>query len=100
MADWTLEHFKELPLTRADLTYGDAIAGSKRLYKGLGRLFEKYFHPITPVTEEHMVYGVGLSACIDQLVQKICDPGDTILISRPYYSQSVHPCRSEPGADL
>lgn len=88
MAEWTLDTFKEVPLTRADLTYGDALAGSQRLYKGLSRLFEKYFHPITPVTEKHMVCGVGVSACLDQLVEKICDVGDTILISRPYYSMS------------
>jgi 1-aminocyclopropane-1-carboxylate synthase len=92
MADWLLEHYKKhLNLTFTDLTYGDALAGSRRLYKVLGELFEQYFHAIKPVKGEHMICGTGLSAVLDQLTDKLCDEGESILIARPYYSPSNLP---------
>lgn len=87
MADWLLEHYKKnLDITFTDLTYGDALAGSKRIYKSLSHLFERYFHAIKPVKGEHMVCGTGVSAVLDQLIEKLCDEGESILIARPYYS--------------
>lgn len=89
MSDWLLEHYKKhLSLNFADLTYGDALNGSKRLLKDLSNLFQKYFKPITPVKAEHMVCGVGVSAVLDQLSDKLCDEGEGMLIATPYYSQS------------
>jgi histidinol-phosphate/aromatic aminotransferase/cobyric acid decarboxylase-like protein len=87
MSDWLLEEFKSLQLDFKDLTYGDALTGSQRIFRNLSKLFQNYFHPLTPVTNKHMVAGVGVSAVLDQLCDKICDAGDSILIAAPYYSE-------------
>lgn len=95
MAEWLLEHYnKNLNLTFTDLTYGDALAGSKRLYGVLSKLFEQYFHAIKPVKGEHMVCGTGVSAVLDQLTDKLCDVGESVLIARPYYSMRSFPVNS------
>lgn len=86
MADWLLEHFKTLDLTYTDLTYGDAIAGSKRLQAALIKLFQNYFNPLRPVKSNQLQIGAGVSAVLDQLGEKLCDIGDVILIARPYYN--------------
>lgn len=95
MSDWLLDHYqKSLILKFADLTYGDALNGSQRLLKDLTNLFDKYFKPIKSVETKHMICGVGVSAVIDQLSEKICDNGEGILIATPYYSEQYMPWRS------
>lgn len=93
MADWLLELYRKLDLTLTDLTYGNALAGSQRLFKALSNLFDTHFHALKKVTSKHMVCGVGVSAVLDQLCDKIADAGDGILIATPYYSGSLpdHP---------
>ena len=86
MADWFLEYSKKLELTYNDLTYGDSLTGSRRIFAALSKLFDRYFHAIKTVESKHIVCGVGLGAVLDQLCDKICDPGDGILIAAPYYS--------------
>ena len=88
MADWFLEYSQKLELTFTDLTYGNAISGSKRLTAALSKLFDSHFHAIQTVKAEHMSCGVGVSAILDQLFDKICDPDDGVLIAAPYYSKS------------
>ena len=61
--------------------------GSKRLLGALSNLFDKYFHALKKVKAEHMICGVGVSAVLDQLSDKICDEGEGMLIATPYYSQ-------------
>ena len=63
-------------LLGTDLTYGDELGGSTRLFKALRKFFDRYFSPVTPVLPEHLVIGTGLSTIIDHLSEKICDPGD------------------------
>ncbi|EIN03513.1 PLP-dependent transferase [Punctularia strigosozonata HHB-11173 SS5] len=75
-----------LHLAGMDLTYGDTVGGSQRLFKALCRLFERYFNPAIPVRQEHIITGGGLGAMADQLVQLLCEPGDIILVARPYYN--------------
>ena len=89
MSDWLLKHYQsQLKLNFADLTYGDALNGSKRLLAALTNLFDKYFHALKEVKAEHMICGVGVSAVLDQLSDKICDEGEGMLIATPYYSRS------------
>lgn len=91
MADWLLDYYhKNLTLTQTDLTYGDALTGSKRLHKALSTFFKKYFHAREEVKSEHIVCGVGVSAIVDQLSEKLCDEGDSIMTVRPYYSTCIH----------
>ena len=63
MYEELLDYFnKNFKLEAIDLTYGDEIAGSKRLLGALSRFFNDYFHPLVPVTADHMIFGSGLSS--------------------------------------
>jgi len=82
-----LDYFhKNFQLDPIDLTYGDALNGSNRLSSALGGYFQTYFNPVTPVEPDHIITGTGLSAVVDQLCEKLCDPEDTMLLSTPYYN--------------
>lgn len=72
-----------------DLTYGDELGGSKRLFAALGKLFDKYFRPVVPVLPEHLVVGCGLSTVVDHLFEKICDPGDAVLIAAREFALNI-----------
>lgn len=84
------KQFSRVNLNYADLTYGDSTVGSQRLLRSLSNLFNNYFEPILKVAPEHIVTGVGVSAIIDQLSEKLCDVGEGILIAAPYYSKYLN----------
>jgi len=75
-----------LRLDPIDLTYGDNVGGSTRLFSAITRLLGRYFNPAVPVAENHIITGGGLSALTDQLTELLCEPGDAVLIARPYYT--------------
>lgn len=68
------------------------MTGSQRLMAALSDLFTNHFHAREKITPKHMIMGVGVSAIMDQLVSKLCDEDDGILIAAPYYSKSCAPC--------
>ncbi|EIN03876.1 PLP-dependent transferase [Punctularia strigosozonata HHB-11173 SS5] len=75
-----------LQLQDLDFTYGDHMCGSTRIFKGLARLFNRYFKPVSPVEPQHIVTGCGVTALIDQVSHLLGDEGDLMLIARPYYN--------------
>lgn len=87
MTDELLKYFRtHFYLTAYDFSYGTALCGSLRLFKALALLFDTYFHARTPVIKEHIISGVGCGSVIDHLVGVLCDPGDGILVSAPFYT--------------
>jgi 1-aminocyclopropane-1-carboxylate synthase len=46
-------------LTPTDLTYGNSLKGSDRLFDALISLFNAKFNPIFPVLKENLVTGAG-----------------------------------------
>lgn len=75
-----------LALETADLTYGTALTGSKRLFAAFGKLFAERFHAVKPVLPEHMVSGSGVSALLDQLLSLLVDEGEGVALATPYYA--------------
>lgn len=78
-----------------DLTYADRFFASARLIRALIRLInnvpdglhskEDWIAPLKPVKEEHIFVGSGATGVLDALFWAICDPGDGVLLSVPYY---------------
>ncbi|KAF9375889.1 hypothetical protein BGX21_003659, partial [Mortierella sp. AD011] len=66
--------------------YGESPSGSKILRKHFANnIFNRYFNPHEPVHGEHIVLAAGCSAIVDNFTFSVCDPGDGILITTPYY---------------
>ncbi|KAI8363515.1 pyridoxal phosphate-dependent transferase [Mortierella sp. GBAus27b] len=77
------------PVNTADpklFGYGESPSGSKLLRNHLANnVFNRYFAPHEPVRAEHIVVAAGCSAIIDNFTFCVCDPGDGILITTPFY---------------
>lgn len=85
----------KLNLEPRDLTYADRIFASERLIKALERLLNKvpdglhdaksWTPPLKTVEEKHILVGSGATGILDALFWALCDPGEGVLISVPYY---------------
>ncbi|OJJ03415.1 hypothetical protein ASPVEDRAFT_63137 [Aspergillus versicolor CBS 583.65] len=74
---------------RADyhsLTYGDGFSGSKNLKKALCHFMNRHFHPYRTLIPAHMCITSGASNAIENCAWALCDPGDCILVGRPYWT--------------
>ncbi|UZJ57538.1 hypothetical protein CBS101457_006858 [Exobasidium rhododendri] len=85
-----------LNLEPRDLTYGDRIFASERLIKALERLIndvpdglydtKTWTPPLERVEEKHILVGSGATGILDALFWALCEPGEGVLISVPYYN--------------
>ncbi|KAG0284236.1 hypothetical protein BGZ96_011378 [Linnemannia gamsii] len=66
--------------------YGESPSGSTLLRSHFANnVFNQFFKPCDPVTGEQMVLTAGCSATVDNFTFCVCDPGDGILITTPFY---------------
>ncbi|KAF9412043.1 hypothetical protein BGZ94_001163, partial [Podila epigama] len=66
--------------------YGESPSGSQKLREHFANnIFNEYFKPVEPVTHDQMVLSGGCSATVNNFTFCVCDPGDGILITTPYY---------------
>ncbi|KAG0063537.1 pyridoxal phosphate-dependent transferase [Linnemannia elongata] len=66
--------------------YGESPSGSRLLRSHFANnIFNRYFKPDEPVLAEQMVLSAGCSATVDNFTFCVCDPGDGILITTPFY---------------
>ncbi|KAG0272847.1 hypothetical protein BGZ95_011353, partial [Linnemannia exigua] len=66
--------------------YGESPSGSRLLRSHFANnIFNRYFKPNELVLGEHMVLTAGCSATVDNFTFCVCDPGDGILITTPFY---------------
>ncbi|OLY79716.1 1-aminocyclopropane-1-carboxylate synthase 2 [Smittium mucronatum] len=77
-----------LNLGIADLEYGNPI-GSDELRKSVSALVNKKFNPDSPIDPSMVVVTNGVTSAIDKLTSVICNPGDAVLVSEPYYASLV-----------
>ncbi|KAK9704542.1 hypothetical protein K7432_010122 [Basidiobolus ranarum] len=66
------------------LCYG-TYYGSEELRKCVASLFNRNLHPTKPISSKHLTIHNGAGPALDQLTFALCDPGDGILITTPYY---------------
>lgn len=97
-----LRYFNEhrLHLSPGELTYADRTTSSARLVDALANLWNKYTPdwpednasplPLTPVKPEHIAIASGATGILDELFWCICNPGDGVLLSAPYYNAFDH----------
>jgi 1-aminocyclopropane-1-carboxylate synthase len=71
-------------------TYGSGPTGSGALRTALARFMNLHFHPVLPVLPERIVVSSGLSAVLELLAWTLANPGDGIMIGRPFYTAFPH----------
>ncbi|KAE8423675.1 pyridoxal phosphate-dependent transferase [Aspergillus pseudocaelatus] len=74
---------------RADshaLTYGDGFSGSIRLKEALCQFLNRHFVPWKKLSTPQVSITSGASNAIECCAWSLCDPGDHILIGRPYWT--------------
>ncbi|ROT35117.1 1-aminocyclopropane-1-carboxylate synthase C [Sodiomyces alkalinus F11] len=76
---------KNISLNSHALTYGDSFSGSHGLKSAISAFITRHFSPLQPVLSRHIVITSGVGPAIDSCVFSLCDPGDGILLGRPYY---------------
>lgn len=97
-----LSHFtiRPYPTVIPASSDGDDLWGSRRLRAALAHFYTSFFHPARPVDSSHLIVGAGCSAILDQLFHVLLDPGEGILLSKPYYSGFDRDLRPRSGAVL
>ncbi|KAF9291318.1 hypothetical protein BGZ68_004406 [Mortierella alpina] len=66
--------------------YGESPSGSRLLRTHFAdNIFNRYFNPQERVLADQMVLSAGCSATVDNFTFCVCDPGDGIMITTPYY---------------
>ncbi|PLW30899.1 hypothetical protein PCASD_15478 [Puccinia coronata f. sp. avenae] len=67
-----------------------SLGGSRPFKEAMCRILNQYFNTALPVAPEHILCASGVTAAISQLMYVICDEGEGVLISKPYYSGFNH----------
>ncbi|KAJ6111757.1 hypothetical protein N7523_007818 [Penicillium sp. IBT 18751x] len=79
----------KLELPAKYLTYNDGGGGSKRLRSSMCQFLNHHLHPFTPLEPEQLVVTNGVSSAIEHVSWAFADPGEGILLGRPYYGTFI-----------
>lgn len=99
-----------LQLLPADLTYADRFTTSSRLLKAIAALFNQRQPdwpeattsplPLKKVEVDHIAIASGATGILDQLFWNLCDTGDGVLLSAPYYNAFDHDLTNRAKAKI
>ncbi|RAH68529.1 putative aminotransferase [Aspergillus aculeatinus CBS 121060] len=96
-----LEHLnRSLELPAKYLTYNDGGGGSVRLRRAMAAFINRHFSPVMPVTANHLVVTNGVSPAIEHVAWSFCDPGEGILLGRPFYGTFIPDLSLRFGASV
>ncbi|KAJ5119730.1 hypothetical protein N7448_010399 [Penicillium atrosanguineum] len=79
----------KLDLPAKYLTYNDGGGGSNRLRSVICQFLNRHLHPVTPLEPEQLVITNGVSSAIEHVSWAFADPGEGILLGRPYYGTFI-----------
>jgi len=80
---------QHMRLTSHDLTYGDGFSGSKQLRTVVSRFLTQHLQPVIPFTPAQINLTAGVTNAIEAIGWSLGDPGDGILLGRPFYTAFV-----------
>lgn len=82
------------------LTYGDGPSGSTAIKDSLARFFNDYFHPARPVEPGQLMVTNGVTAAIEHVAWTIANPGEGVLLGRPFYRAFIMDMELRTGAKV
>lgn len=90
----------KLDLPATYLTYNEGGTGSSRLRRAIAQFLTRHLHPATPLDPNHLAVTNGVSAAIEHVSWAFADPGDGILLGKPYYGTFIADMSMRPGATV
>ncbi|CEI69019.1 hypothetical protein FVEN_g4205 [Fusarium venenatum] len=101
MHDVLRKHIHDnLALSNPAFTYGDGTTGTKQVKKTVSRFLNRHLKPFKTIEPAHITMTNGCSAAIEHLSWAVANPGDGILLGRPYYGTFVPDLTARFGAKL
>ncbi|EAW15656.1 putative aminotransferase, classes I and II family [Aspergillus fischeri NRRL 181] len=85
-------------LTANYITYNDGSMGSNRLRQAVSHFMNRHLNPVLPVEPQQIVITNGCSSAIEQLSWAFMEPGEGILLGKPYYGTFIADLSLRPGA--
>ncbi|KAL4908704.1 hypothetical protein BDW74DRAFT_173936 [Aspergillus multicolor] len=82
------------------LTYGDGFTGSTKLKAAMSHFLNRHFQPHRPLQPSHMCITAGASNAIENCAWALCDPGDYVLVGRPYWTTFRSILGNRAGANI
>ncbi|RAL02992.1 putative aminotransferase [Aspergillus ibericus CBS 121593] len=99
MHDYLLNYMNtQLTLPAKYLTYNDGAIGAERLRCAMAAFLNKHLHPVKPLTSNDLLVTNGVSSAIEHISWAFTDPGEGILLGRPYYGTFIPDMSVRPGA--
>lgn len=96
-----LEYLNKNPKIPAEyLTYNDGGGGSNRLRRAIAQFLNRHLKPVTPLDGEQLVVTNGVSPAIEHVSWAFADPGEGILLGRPFYGTFIPDLSTRPGATV
>ncbi|KAL4788776.1 pyridoxal phosphate-dependent transferase [Aspergillus venezuelensis] len=78
-----------LEISAKHLTYNTGSMGSIALRKAVSHFLNRHFNPVHPVEPAHVLMTNGCSSAIEHLSWTFLNPGEAILLGKPYYATFI-----------
>ncbi|CAG8001650.1 unnamed protein product [Penicillium nalgiovense] len=91
---------KKLELPAKYLTYNDGGGGSARLKAAIAAFLNHNLKPVTRLEPSHITATNGVSSAVEHVVWSFADPGEGILLGRPYYGMFIPDMSLRTGSSV
>lgn len=99
--DTLLEYIHaNIKLAPKHLTYNDGGMGSNHVRKAVARFLNRHLNPVRDVQPSHVLMTNGCSSAIEQLTWAFTEPGEGVLLGRPYYGAFIDDMSVRPEAEV
>lgn len=89
-----------LDLSAEYLTYNEGGGGSTRIRTAMSNFLNKHLSPFTPLDPSHLVITGGVSPAIEHVSWAFADPGEGMLLGRPFYGTFIPDISQRPGTTV
>lgn len=90
----------KLELPARYLTYNDGGSGSSRLKRAMAQFLNHHLHPARPFDPSQLIVCNGVSSAIEHISWAFADPGEGILLGKPYYGTFLPDMSLRPGSTV
>ncbi|KAI3281348.1 hypothetical protein DTO002I6_9847 [Penicillium roqueforti] len=90
----------KLDLPPKYLTYNDGGSGSLRLKRAISHFLNRHLHPAIPLDASHLIVSNGVSSAIEHVSWAFADPGEGILLGKPFYGTFIPDMSLRPGTTV
>lgn len=84
----------------AGFTYGSGPYGSKIIRAAIAKFMNRHFKPANSLHADHVLVTNGVSAAIEHCAWALANPGEGILLGRPYYRAFIADMSMRTGVNV